>query len=180
MLETKRIISIKTTQQATFLPHIDEFYTPNCAIALLLPYLPKDKIVWEGAWGKGHIARYLQRLGYTVVGTASANFLYADPPRYDILVTNPPYRDKDRFLRRAYALGTPSAMLLPAETLVGIKRRHLFMQYGVQLLVPDRRIQFTTENGEIAIGRYRTVWFCWRLLPQDLVFAQLKPRPRQW
>lgn len=68
----------------------DEYYTPDNAIALLLPYLPKGKVIGEVAWGQGHIARYLQSHGHTVVGGPDKDFL-TDAIEAQIYVTNPPF-----------------------------------------------------------------------------------------
>jgi len=150
----------------------DEFYTPDSAIALLLPYLPKGKVIWESAWGMGHIARYLESHGHTVVGGPDVDFL-TENIEAQILVTNPPYSKKDKFLLRAYEIGKPFAMLLAADALVGMERYPLFAKHGLQLLIPNKRINFICANGFTA--NFSTFWYCWKLLPQDFVFAELTP-----
>ena len=87
----------------------------------------------------------------------------------DIVVTNPPFSLKDQFLRRAYSLGKPFALLMPADALVGLKRHPLYVRYGAQLLIPDRRIHFISDRGWSA--NFNTLWFCWRLLPKDVIFV---------
>jgi hypothetical protein len=82
---------VVATQKKSRAKKKDERYTPDCATALIVPYLPKGATIWEAAWGKGHMARYLQSQGYTVVGKPKMNFLTADPPRHDIICTNPPF-----------------------------------------------------------------------------------------
>ena len=42
----------------------DEFQTPAVAINCLLPYLPKEWIIWECAMGKGNITNYLLENGF--------------------------------------------------------------------------------------------------------------------
>jgi len=37
----------------------DEFQTPKYALDPLLPFLKKDWIIWECAWGKGSLAKHL-------------------------------------------------------------------------------------------------------------------------
>ena len=139
----------------------DEYYTPDNAIAILLPYLPKKKIIWECAWGQGHLARYLQARRYTVVGGPDEDF-FASTVEFDLLVTNPPYSKKNDFLRRAYSLGKPFAMLLPADSLVGMKRHPFFARHGIQLLIPNRRIQFIPQTSEKRSCNFNSFWFCWR------------------
>ncbi len=79
----------------------DEFQTPAIAINCLLPYLPKEWIIWECAYGKGDLAKHLDAAGYTVVGYPGDNFLTKivfNDDWFDCIVTNPPYSLKDEFI----------------------------------------------------------------------------------
>ncbi len=151
----------------------DEFYTPDAATALLLPYLPKGKVIWENAWGMGHIARFLQSRGHPVVGGPDVDFLTENVEASSILVTNPPYSKKKEFLRRAFVIGKPFAMLMAANTLVGVERYPLFSKHGLQLLIPDKRINFICAAKSSAF--FNAIWYCWKLLPQDIRFGELTP-----
>jgi hypothetical protein len=151
-------------------PYNDDFYTHPSALQCLIPYLPKSKVYWEVAWGRGDLAAELKKIG-KVVGSAKWDFITVEPPKFDIIVSNPPYSLRDQFLARAYALGKPFAFLLPVESLVGAARRTLFTEFGVQLLVPSRRIHFISTDGAEFQPTFATAWFCWRLLPADLLFA---------
>ena len=85
-----------------------------------------------------------------------------------MLCTNPPFSRKDEFLERAYGLGKPFALLLPIEALGGGVRNSLFRQYGIQLLVPSKRINFSGRGCSFA-----SAWFCWKLgLPDQLTFVE--------
>jgi len=150
----------------------DEFYTPDNVSSLILPYLPKGKVIWEYAWGLGHMARYLQSQGYTVLGDPDLDFL-KEYVEADLNVSNPPFSKKDEFLRRAYDIGKPFAMLLPADALIGLERYPLFAKHGLQLLIPNKRINFIRVGGSSA--NFNTFWLCWKLLPQDIIFAELPP-----
>jgi hypothetical protein len=154
----------------TVTPYNDDFYTPPSAVECLTPYLPKSKVYWEVAWGRGHLAAELKKIG-KVVGSAKWNFLTVEPPEFDIIVSNPPFSMRDAFLARAYALGKPFAFILPIESLAGAARRSLFTEFGIQLLVPGRRIHFISNDGAKFQPMCATAWFCWRLLPSDLIFS---------
>ena len=150
----------------------DEFYTPLNAINMLLPYLPKYKLIWEAAWGKGHIAAVLQSRGFKVTGRAGLDFFHEDL-KCDLIVTNPPYSMKNEFLQRAYELNKPFALLLPADALVGLKRYPLYAKYGLQLLIPNRRIQYISADPAHKSANFNSAWFCWKLLPNDVRFASI-------
>lgn len=155
--------------------HTDEIYTPKYALNPLLPYLKDEWKIWECAWGKGAIASHLGFYGYKVVGCEENDFLKDDDlPNFDVLVTNPPYSKKDKFLKRAYELNKPFAFLMPLTTLEGIKRGDLFKKYGLQLIIPNRRINFITPN-KGSSSWFATAWFTWKLnLPKDIMFVELK------
>lgn len=141
--------------------HSDELYTPNSAVDILLPFLSKEKIIFECAVGTGKLKDKLEKEGYTVV---TSDDFFSNFPNYDILVTNPPYSLKDKFLAEAYKRGKPFAMLLPITALEGMKRQDLYKKYGVEILLPRKRTDF---NGKGAVWFY-TAWFCWKLLPKEL------------
>ena len=97
------------------IPDKDEYRTPaHATLAILEPYLPKNKVIWEAAWGAGQLAGPL-RSWVPDRWKCQMDFLRDTPPHWDVIVTNPPFRKKDQFLERAYALGKPFAFLLPLE-----------------------------------------------------------------
>jgi len=150
----------------------DEFFTPEYALNPLLPYLRKEWIIWECAWGKGTLAKHLKEKGFSVLNE-DVDFLDFNL-NCDVLITNPPYSKKDEFLRRAFEIGKPFAFLMPLTALEGIKRGALFKKYGIQLIIPNRRINFITLSGKGSGAWFQTAWFCWKLnLPQDLMFIEL-------
>jgi len=152
-------------------PKNDEFITPPEAVYPILPYLPTDKIYWECTDnGNSGITRVLKENGLRVVSTGFDFLKYTPDFHFDIIITNPPFSLKDAFLERAYELGKPFAFLLPLHSLEGVRRGRLFRKYGLQLLVLDRRVRFTSEkNGPW----FNVSWFCWKLLPKDLIFVSL-------
>jgi hypothetical protein len=153
----------------------DEFGTPKEAIIPLLPYIKKEWVIWECAWGKGSLAKHFYDEGFNVIGD-DRDFIkdeYIESP-YDIIITNPPYSLKEEFLTRCYELKKPFALLMPLTALEGIKRGKLFREFGIQLIIPNRRINFETPSGKGSGSWFSTAWFCWKLdLPKDLMFVEL-------
>ena len=153
----------------------DDFQTPPIALKPLVPYLKKDWLIWECAEGKGNLTKALRELGFKVIGTDIINgfdFLKNDPPEFDCIVTNPPYSLRYQFIKRAYELGKPWAMLMTLTTLEG-KRQMLFKKYGIELLLLNKRINFETPNGKGSGVWFPVAWFCWKLLPKQIVFGEL-------
>ena len=60
-----------------------------------------------------------------------------------------------------YYHGKPFALLLPITSLGEQKRVRMYIEHGIQVLVPHARNDFT-GGGNV---HYHTAWFCWKLLP---------------
>lgn len=156
--------------------HSDEMQTPEVAIKPLLPYLKKDWIIWECAWGGGSLANHLKKEGFSVIGSKETDFLDEKfTANFDCVITNPPYSLKEEFLKRAYELGKPFAFLMPLTALEGKKRGELYRKYGIQLIIPNKRINFITPSGKGSGSWFATAWFTHGLnLPKDLNFVEAK------
>lgn len=160
----------------------DYYQTPPQATALLTPYLKKDWVVWEPAAGRRAIANVLEPAVKRVICTDildGFDFLTDKPDfEFDCIVTNPPFSKKDQFLARCYQYGKPFALLMPITALASQGRTDLYARYGIQLLIPDRRVNylpFEYDGGEIkAHSWFGTAWFTWRLLPEALVFVKMR------
>ena len=156
----------------------NEVYTPEEAIYPLLPYLKKEQVIWDCAFGSGRLAKHFKKYGFKVVGFNNLDFLeeVGNDVRnlpFDIIITNPPYSFKDNFLEKAFKIGKPFAFLLPLSALGAQKRVKMYKEYGIQLIVPDKRINFEIPSGKKS-NWFHTAWFCWKLnLPKDLNFVEL-------
>ena len=133
----------------------DLFMTPNYAIDLLIPFIPKEiPFVWEPACGTGKISGQLRKSGYTVFESdikhdnpeQQVNFLTGELrhlPEKISIITNPPFSVKDLFIERCFEYGVPFAMLINADysqkTIDWIKR-------GCEKIIPTARIAYITPN----------------------------------
>jgi hypothetical protein len=156
----------------------DEFQTPKEALTGLLPFLSKNWIIWECAYGKGNLVKHLEQEGFKVVGSPSLDFIRGDVilEDFDCIITNPPYSKKEQFLKRCYEWEIPFALLLPLTALEGKGRGKLFKKYGIQLIIPNKRINFITPSGNGGGSWFQVAWFTYKLnLPKDLMFVELPP-----
>lgn len=154
----------------------DEYYTPEIAVEMILPFIPKHITrIWEcTAIKESKIVKILREDGFTVIAThidEGYDFLGFEPSDYDIIITNPPYSLKDKFLKRAFELKKPFMFLLPTTTLEGLKRGGMFRENKIQLIIPDSRFSFTEKKHG---AWFHTSWFtCGLDLPNDLNFIKL-------
>jgi len=159
----------------------DEIYTPPYAVEPILEFIPQNKIIWcPFDKEESQFAKLLKEKGNKVIYShkdENKNFFEYEPDEWDIIVSNPPYSIKDEVLERCYSLGKPFALLLPITTLEGIRRGKMFRKNGIQVLVLDKRVNFLDYmQGNKSKGGnwFNSSYFCWKLLPKDLMFKELK------
>ncbi|MBE3140716.1 MAG: hypothetical protein IMZ53_09055, partial [Thermoplasmata archaeon] len=144
--------------------HSDEMHTPKIALNPLLPFLKDDWRIWECAWGKGALAQYLSEDGFDVICDKENDFLAEVISNwFDCIVTNPPYSKKYEFLKRCYEINKPFALLMPLTALEGKKRGELYRRYGIQVIIPNKRINFITPSGKGSGSWFQVAWFTWGL-----------------
>ena len=146
----------------------DECYTPNEAILPLLNELPKDKVYYDCTSGiSSNIVDCFLSNNYKCVSSKDSDFLTDElPDGIDVIITNPPYSKKDKFIERCYELKKPFALLLPVSSLQGIKRGEMFAKNGIEILILKKRIDFTGKGSP----HFGVAWFCHNILKQNLIF----------
>lgn len=154
----------------------NDVYTPEIAIKYLLPFLNKNLVIWDCAFGTGELSKHFKKYGFNIIGVKEQDFLKDDINKtaFDIIITNPPYQFKDEFLKRAFEINKPFCFLLPLTALEGIKRGEMLTDRHIQLIIPNRRINFIIPSGKKSAW-FPTAWFCYGLnLPRDLIFMDLR------
>lgn len=116
--------------------------------------------------------------GYSVTRSDISDgldFFSYEPPQYDIIVSNPPFTQKDAVLKRLYELKKPFAVLLPLNSLQSVDRYQFFKQ-GIQILAFDKRIAFHSPQSMRDYKKgvsFATAYFCRDILPRDLILEEL-------
>jgi hypothetical protein len=175
---------LKAKQEYSKRGAFDELYTPDEAVEMIIPFIPKYvKTIWEcTAIKESRIVKVLRDNGYTVITTHikdGLDFFTYEPDHYDMIITNPPYSIKDKFLKRAFDLKKPFMFLLPLTTLEGLNRGKMFIENKIQLLIPSKRFNFKPEKKSGAW--FQTSWFTYGLgLEKDLNFVSLNYRDKSY
>ena len=175
-LDTKRTVPRNVYEPQGY----DACQTPPYALEPLLPYIRNDMTIWESAAGEGSLVEAFYDAGIKRVlisdMLSGENFLEYEPgERWDCIITNPPYSLKYDFLARCYELGTPFALLVPVEIIGSGKAQALMQQYGFEIMLLSRRVDFKMPNaGWSGSGSpFPTLWLCWQLLPAPIMFGDI-------
>jgi len=164
--------------------NFDRCQTPAEALLPILPWVWGRK-VWEPAAGDGIMAAELAKVA-TVTTTdllTGNDFLkpWSDPwksPEFDVIVTNPPFSLKYKFLARCYEYKIPFALLMQVDVFGAKTAQRLFEKNGAQVILLDRRINFKMPNLGWAGGgsHFAVAWFTWGLgLPNELNYYWMPP-----
>lgn len=108
------------------------------------------------------------RVVHSHILTGEDFFVY-EPEEWDLIVSNPPFSIKQKVVERCLALGKPFALLLSNLWLNSSAPVHLFREKEMQMLLFDKRIQFTEKNA----AYFGSSYFCWEVLPRQIVFENL-------
>jgi len=159
-----------------------EAYTPKYAVVIVLPFINKELVIWAPFSKDEHnFAGYLRELGYKVINThynsetgEGKDFLTYQPDfHFDIIIDNPPFKNKTRFVKRAMEFNKPFMLFLPINCLGdnGIPNLFLERNCDIQLLIPDKRTEF--ENQENKGISFKTAYICRWALPRQIIFTKL-------
>jgi hypothetical protein len=159
----------------------DEVYTPFYAVEPIIKYIPQNWTVWcpfDAEWS-AFVQAFKER-GYKVlnghIDDSQDFFGYTPSEPFDCIVSNPPFSKKDKVLKRLYALNKPFAVLLPLNSLQGIRRFKCF-QNGLRILAFDKRVDYHTRENYADYTRgnhFASAYFCHGLLPDSLVLEEMK------
>ena len=154
-----------------------EMYTPSSATDLIIPYLPKGKKIWEMCYGRGDMANHLIKKGFEVIGdkeidcfTIGEEFLpgFRIELDFDIIVTNPPYKNNKKFLELAIKTRKPFAFLMRLEHLGGVSAMKLLQDLDFKILIPEKRINFITpkmqKGNNVGGSPFHSIWITYGLL----------------
>lgn len=158
--------------------HIDDWYpTPPAATESLLSVETFDKYIWEPACGDGAISTVLQTFQYQVTSTdlnyygfgiAGRDFLLETQKEADTIITNPPYKLANQFVRHAINLGVNKhAWLLRLAFLEGKARYEILYRDNPPARIYVFSSRLTIWRGDEDQAWYGTsgktayAWFVW-------------------
>lgn len=157
----------------------DFFPTPREAIDALLDREIFEGAVFEPAAGEGHISVRLMARGYDVISTdlvdrgfceAKIDFLMEYKPRAPNILTNPPFKLADDFIKKALQLADKKvAMFLPLSYLSGqARKKEIFdIEPPARVYVFSWRVQLKRAGWDGGQGGGGMMNFCWMVWDKD-------------
>ena len=162
----------------------DEQYTPKYGVEVLLLHIQhlKDKIIWcPFDREDSQFVKVLKENGFKVVYSHldyGQDFLNYEPERWDIIISNPPYKNKRVYWERCLDLKKPFALLLPLNILSDsvINSTMRGRERDFQLLIPSRRMRFynmaTGQTGNQPT--FKASYFGVNIFQQQIILAEMQ------
>lgn len=172
----------------------DEQYTPRYGVEVLLPHIAhlKDKIIWcPFDKEDSQFVKVLLDNGFKVTYShiddeidlgvsgmyVNKDFLTYEPENWDVIISNPPYKNKRVFWERALDLKKPFALLLPlnilSDSVINVTMREREREF--QLLIPSRRMRFynnlTGKTGNQPT--FKAAYFGVNIFQQSIILADM-------
>lgn len=138
----------------------DEQLTPEIGVNILLKHI--EHLKWKTIWcpfdkEDSNFVKILREYGHSVIHSHIASwqdFFGYEPEKWDVLISNPPYKNKRAFWERCLSFNKPFALLLPVNILSDSMICNTMIEDGrdLQLLIPNKRMKFfnvstgTTDN----------------------------------
>jgi hypothetical protein len=164
----------------------DEQHTPRCGVEILLPHIQhlKDKIIWcPFDKEDSEFVSVLSGNGFKIVYSHISNgqdFFQYEPEKWDVIISNPPYKNKRAFWERCLDLKKPFALLLPlnilSDSVINTTMRERERERELQLLIPSKRMKFfnklTGETGNQPT--FKASYFGVNIFSQQIILQDLK------
>jgi len=154
----------------------DEQFTPAYGVRPILKYIPLGAVVWCPFDHKdSEFVKEISKTNkviYSHIEYGQDFFEFVPAQHWDVIVSNPPFKNKRRFFERALELGKPFALIMTNTWLNDAYSKKVFMEAGrqMQLLMFDKRIKY--ENKEDRPNKsptFSSSYFCCDFLPRDLI-----------
>jgi len=162
----------------TYLKH-DDYMTPKSAWEAIEKYIPKEKVIYEPFYGDGKSGEYLRELGCKNVIHKEGVDFFNNEEVYDFILSNPPFSKSKEVMSRLAKLNKPFIMLMPSSKINTSYFRQNYMNKGLQIIIPRKRIHFIKLiDGKEVEGwknqcAFDCFYYCYKLgLPNDITWLE--------
>jgi len=138
----------------------DNYMTPPYVWDLIIPFIPKEKIIWEAFFGDGESGEYLKSKGFNVIHQ-DIDFFENDSG--EIIVSNIPFSKKQEVFTRLKLLNKPFIVISSAVILSNVWFQKLFKN-EIGIIIPNHRLKYRhlTINKDKLYTAPPTWFFCYK------------------
>ena len=159
----------------------DEHMTPSHGVEPIIEYIPEGAVVWcpfDSA--DSEFVKQIEANGNKVIRSHIEDgkdfFEYEPDAHWDMIISNPPFKNKRLFFERALSFKKPICLLMTLAWLNDRYSKQVFINAGVdmQLLMFDKRMKFINPDGRPNDKiTFSSGYYCVDFLPKDIVLKEL-------
>ena len=158
----------------------DDYETTKNTWTSIINFIPKQLIIYEPFYLNGKSKEYLVELGLLNENIIHINrdfYEYYKKIKFDIIVSNPPFKNKRNMLEVLHKINKPFILMLPVSVITK-KYFHNIFQNDIQILIPHSRVQFNQyDNDKKNIIKsnvyFDCIWICWKMkFENDITFLK--------
>lgn len=147
----------------------DECYTPSYGVEPILKYIPAWAVVWcPFDTEDSEFVKQISKTNKVIrshIDEWKDFYTYEPEEHWDIICSNPPFSWKRGIFERALSFWKPFALIMSNTWLNDSAPKQLFKEKDLQLLMFDKRIEFSW-NKKIT---FSSSYFCWNFLPKQII-----------
>ena len=154
----------------------DSYMTPKSAWEAIKHLIPKDKVIWEAFYGDGKSGSHLKELGFEVI---NENVDFFSNNLGEVIVSNPPFSKSKEVMKRLKELDKPFIIILPSSKINTSYMRENYMNQGLQIIIPRKRIHFIKlVDGEVpkdykSSCNFDCFYYCYKIgLEKDIIWLE--------
>ena len=152
----------------------DRYGTSKYIYGMLTDFVDKNKVIYNPFYLDGKAKTYLNELGYNhVIHNDEDFFENYNKYEYDIIISNPPYTIKKRIFTKLYEINKPFIMIVPISTITKLFIKDIFKNdvERLQMIIPNRRMQFEKNGNQLKRCYFDCVFLCFNLsLKKDIIY----------
>ena len=102
------------------------------------------------------------------------NFYDVDVPanKNIIIVSNPPYHNKNKMLKKLFDWDLPFILLMPIQTIAMVKTQRLLKNKNIQIIIPNIYKGFISKDGkQTKCPPFYICYICYNMnLERDIIY----------
>lgn len=158
----------------------DEYKTPQYAVTPIIKYLVPNSTIWcpFDKQDSKYVVTFREH-GFNVVFghiETGQDFLKAEVPDCDYIISNPPYSIRTEVFQRLKEIGKPFAMLINFQGIFDNQKRfEIFQSIPVEMMYLSPRVSYIKENSCKTSGvPFQSGYMCSQVLPRQIILEQIK------